>query len=98
MANGALILLAAAGLALTHPAAWRKLDRPIEGAPASLKTLATAEANFRSNDRDGSKIVDFWTLDVAALYGIPPPPRGPRAWMNSALAWMSSHAGGGRAP
>lgn len=37
-------------------------------ASASLKTLATAETDFRSNDRDGNKINDFWTFDVAGLY------------------------------
>ena len=34
----------------------------------SLKTLATAEADFRSNDRDGNKISDYWTASVAGLY------------------------------
>lgn len=37
-------------------------------ASASLKTLATAEVDFRSNDRDGNKVTDFWTYDVAGLY------------------------------
>src|SRR5689334_9677177 len=30
-------------------------------ASASLKTLASAEADFRANDRDNNKINDFWT-------------------------------------
>ncbi len=41
-------------------------------ASASLKTLTTAEADFRSNDRDGNRINDFWTVDVFALYGLIP--------------------------
>jgi prepilin-type N-terminal cleavage/methylation domain-containing protein len=34
----------------------------------SLKTIATAEADFRANDRDGNHINDFWTGNVAGLY------------------------------
>ena len=42
-------------------------------ASASLKTMATANTDFRSNDRDGNHINDFWTADVAGLYTIYPP-------------------------
>jgi prepilin-type N-terminal cleavage/methylation domain-containing protein len=42
-------------------------------ASASLKTLATAEADFRANDRDGNHVNDFWTGDVSNLYAIFPP-------------------------
>ncbi len=41
-------------------------------ASASLKTLATAEADFRANDRDGNRVNDFWVGDVAGLYGMTP--------------------------
>ncbi len=41
-------------------------------ASASLKTLLTAEADFRSNDRDGNLVPDFWTGDVFGLYGLVP--------------------------
>ena len=41
-------------------------------ASASLKTIASAEADFRGNDRDGNKIQDFWTADVSGLYGVLP--------------------------
>jgi outer membrane lipoprotein-sorting protein len=41
-------------------------------APACLKTLATAEADFRANDRDQNHINDFWTGDVASLYTLVP--------------------------
>src|SRR4051812_8671692 len=37
-------------------------------ASASLKTIASAEADFRANDRDGNKVEDFWTGDVSGLY------------------------------
>jgi hypothetical protein len=39
-------------------------------AAASLKILATAQADFRANDRDGDKVNNFWVKDVAGLYGI----------------------------
>jgi len=41
-------------------------------ASASLKTIATAEADFRGNDRDGNKVQDFWVQDVAQLYALDP--------------------------
>jgi prepilin-type N-terminal cleavage/methylation domain-containing protein len=37
-------------------------------ASASLKTLSSAEADFKSNDRDDNKVQDYWTGDVAGLY------------------------------
>ena len=37
-------------------------------APASLKTVATAEADFRANNRDGSGTQEFWRADVAGLF------------------------------
>lgn len=40
-------------------------------AATSLKTLATAQTDFRSNDRDGNRINDFWVGDVAGLYTLP---------------------------
>lgn len=43
-------------------------------ASASLKSLTAAQADFRSNDRDGNRVNDFWVLDVAGLYGICPGP------------------------
>jgi len=41
-------------------------------ASASLKTLATAEADFRANDRDGNGVNDYGTGDVYGLYGLIP--------------------------
>src|SRR5258706_4881229 len=37
-------------------------------ASTSLKTLSTAEADFRANDRDWNHVNDFWTYNVAGLY------------------------------
>jgi prepilin-type N-terminal cleavage/methylation domain-containing protein len=37
-------------------------------ASTSLKTFTAAEADFRSNDRDGNHVNDFWTADVSGLY------------------------------
>ncbi len=34
----------------------------------SLKTLSTAEADFRANDRDWNHVNDYWTGDVKSLY------------------------------
>jgi prepilin-type N-terminal cleavage/methylation domain-containing protein len=37
-------------------------------ASTSLKTLTSAEADFRANDRDWNHVNDFWTYDVKGLY------------------------------
>lgn len=36
-------------------------------AAATLKTLTTAQADFRSNDRDGNGVNDYWVADVSGL-------------------------------
>src|SRR6185369_10849461 len=36
----------------------------------TLKTLASAEADFRANDRDGNKANDFWVADVSGLWRV----------------------------
>jgi type II secretory pathway pseudopilin PulG len=41
-------------------------------ASASLKTVATAESDFKVNDRDGNRVNDYWTYDVAGLYTLLP--------------------------
>jgi prepilin-type N-terminal cleavage/methylation domain-containing protein len=41
-------------------------------ASASLKTMATAEIDFRSNDRDTNRVNDFWTVNVCGLALIEP--------------------------
>jgi len=37
-------------------------------ASTSLKTLTSAEADFRANDRDWNHVNDFWVADVKGLY------------------------------
>jgi hypothetical protein len=44
-------------------------DRTI---PSSLKTLATAESDFRANDRAKTGREEFWRKDVAGLWGLIP--------------------------
>jgi hypothetical protein len=34
----------------------------------ALKTLSSANADFRANDRDWNRVLDFWTGDIAGLY------------------------------
>lgn len=71
------------GVALTGAASilvWNDLCvRHSRGIPnernssASLKTLGTAQMDFRSNDRDGNGKPEFWRADVAGLYAMVPP-------------------------
>src|SRR3954465_774253 len=42
------------------------------GAASGLKALASAEADFRANDRDKNGANDFWTADVKGLYTMTP--------------------------
>lgn len=76
----AVLLLFAAGMAFTgvaHQVGWL-LRSPVpltrgsglnqRNAGATLKSVATAQADFRGNDRDGNRIQDFWRGDIAALY------------------------------
>jgi hypothetical protein len=56
----------------TAAAAEGELGANERNASASLKTLATAEADFRANDRDNNRVQDFWTGDVAGLYTVKP--------------------------
>jgi len=37
-------------------------------ASTSLKTITSAEADFRANDRDWNHVNDFWTADIKGLY------------------------------
>jgi prepilin-type N-terminal cleavage/methylation domain-containing protein len=45
-------------------------------ASASLKTIATAEADFRSNDRDGDRAQNFWVGNLYGLFAICPSTNG----------------------
>jgi hypothetical protein len=47
----------------------RSAERP---SSFSLKTLTSAQADFRANDRDGDGVKQFWRADVAGLYALAP--------------------------
>ncbi|HZE96644.1 MAG TPA: hypothetical protein VE981_06445 [Planctomycetota bacterium] len=78
-----LFSLIALGIWLWRLPCWRCLVTPnrYHSAPRGfyggtsyrpmLKTLASAQADFRANDRDGNGINDFWRKDVAGLYVVP---------------------------
>jgi len=56
---------------LMHVSRARRSCGPTERpAHICLKTLASAQAEFRANDRDGNGKPDFWRGDVAGLYRI----------------------------
>ncbi len=69
LALPALLTAPAAGLLLERlvllPA---RLERNHRQASIHLKSLTSAEADFRANDRDWNHVNDFWTADVAGLY------------------------------
>jgi hypothetical protein len=46
------------------------IDANERSASTSLKTLTTAQADFRSNDRDGNRMIDFYVKDIAGLYAL----------------------------
>lgn len=59
---GVVLLLAVSGM---FPARRINCER---NASTSLKTLSSAEADFRANDRDWNHVNDFWTANVSGLY------------------------------
>ncbi len=63
-----LIILAAASFGGWRWWKRRMLDANERNAADCLETLATAETDFRANDRDGNRVHDFWTADVAGLH------------------------------
>jgi len=48
--------------------ARERMARNERAATLALKSLATAEPDFRSNDRDGNRVQDLWVADAAGLY------------------------------
>jgi hypothetical protein len=46
-------------------------------ASTMLKTITSAEADFRANDRDHNKVEDYWTGDVSGLFYVKPADGGP---------------------
>jgi len=43
-------------------------------ASAALRSIGTAQTDFRTNDRDGNHVNDYWTGDLFALYAMVPVP------------------------
>ena len=65
---GAIVLagvLSAVGLQLASRSLLVNQER---SASQALKDVVAAELDFRSNDRDGNKINDFWVGDVSGLH------------------------------
>jgi hypothetical protein len=76
---GMVVLMFSAGMAITavaHQTGWLlRSKEPLlssgsneRNASTSLKTIASAQADYRGNDRDGNQINDFWRADIAGLY------------------------------
>jgi len=64
-----IVVLVAVIVAVVIPGLLPSNRRPVErSAATSLKTLSTAEADFRANDRDWNHLNDYWTGDVKGLY------------------------------
>jgi hypothetical protein len=62
-----VVLLIVASLAITGLFSSGAVSND-QMAWSRLKTLCSAEADFRANDRDGNHVNDFWTADVKSLY------------------------------
>lgn len=69
-----LLVVLAGAFALALPGLLSPTCRgsPERTAATALKTLTTAQADFRANDRDNNKVNDFWVRDVAGLYTLTP--------------------------
>ena len=85
VAFGVLFLLAAGGWAWLVGSPYGRFcwecallqghrhGRPPErNASASLKTIVSAQADYRANDRDGNGTPDYWRADIAGLYAVKP--------------------------
>lgn len=55
-------------------------------ASAATKLLASAQADFRGNERDGNGVQDFWTGDVAGLFYRPGPDGAPLRLIEQGVA------------
>jgi hypothetical protein len=61
------VVLAAVALSTVGLVASQRASNE-RSASTALKALASAEADFRANDRDWNGVNDFWTADVKGLY------------------------------
>ena len=69
-----MIGAAVVGLAIVGYLQWTDQTIPQNERAAyhALRSLASANADFRATDRDGNQVNDFWTGDVAGLYYLRP--------------------------
>lgn len=68
-----LLLLGLAALPIAYGIAGTPGGEPnMRCASASLKTLASAQADFNSNHRAGDEVEGFWRGDVSGLYQLVP--------------------------
>lgn len=72
VALGGVTLLAGAASMLFPPGCSQRASNE-RNAGASLKTIASAQADYRDHDRDGNKVGDYWRGDVSGLYGLRAP-------------------------
>ncbi len=91
-------VVATIAIPLFHLSGRASNDRSVQ---SSLKTLACAELDFRANDRDGDRVQNFWTGDVAGLYCIragPSPPGPPNKLIDLETAAADIHCCPGYSP
>jgi len=79
---GVIVLMFASGMAFTgvaHQTGWllfgpepilHKSGSNERNSWTSLKTITSAQADFRANDRDWNHVNDFWRGDIAGLYAL----------------------------
>jgi hypothetical protein len=69
------ILLGVVGLSLVALLTLPRLllpSPPVRGPWHSLKTVASAQADYRGNDRDENGQREFWRADISGLYSVVP--------------------------
>lgn len=71
------VVLVIAGIAVPGLMSSQRASNE-RGAVTLLKTLASAEADFRTNDRDKNGVNDYWTADVKGLFTMTPAAEGER--------------------
>jgi hypothetical protein len=52
--------------------AVREYRRPPQSAESAIRTILTAQADFRANRRNGDASPKFWRADIAGLYALAP--------------------------
>ena len=69
--GGASLLLGSCAMLIPPCCSQRASNE--RNASASLKTIASAQRDYRSNDRDENRVREFWRGDIAGLYSLLPP-------------------------